>query len=97
MSTAPTKTRVALISEDAKIRERMEQNREEMAALRAQRARMLLAARESGMTVQEIADKLRVHVDIVYKLIREARRDLGELPTPDDGRTKRRRRKGARG
>lgn len=62
-----------LADADRLARARIEHHRAEMGRWRRLRAARVLAAVDSGTSAAEVATELGVHVDRVYRLLREAR------------------------
>lgn len=67
-------SRLPLAEADSRARERIEHHRDEMGQWRRARAARLAAERDGGKSVAEIAAEIGVTVQVVYDLIREARK-----------------------
>jgi transposase-like protein len=65
--------KLPLVEADAKAHEQIEHHRAEMARWRMLRAQRVAAELDAGRTVAQVAAELGVHVDVVYKLRRQAR------------------------
>lgn len=59
---------------DRLARERIEHHREQMGQWRRARAARIAAERASGLSVAEIAEAIGVHEQVVYDLLRVARK-----------------------
>ena len=85
-----------LAEADKVYRDLLDKTREQMSQWRLERGHLLLEARESGMSVEEIASEIGATPQVVYDLTREAKENR-DGPRPPRKTAKKAARKAAPG